>query len=409
MSDLPMAADHLLRIEQARGARASDKSELKERVKSVAKADFQKFFLRRVELVIESETPFIERLVHFWSNHFAISRRKKNLGPMAAAFEFEVIRPNVLGSFSQMLLAAESHPAMLLYLDNTKSTGANSMLAKSYKSGGKKHFGINENLAREILELHTMGVRSGYVQKDIVELSMALTGWSVESMRGPFAGDSAGNFQYINEMHEPGERFFLSKRYPESGLEQADLMLQDLAIHPATARYLATKLCRYFVADVPPTELVDSVANAYMASDGHLGETCLALLMQDIAWQGPLTKWKSHEEFIYSSLRSLEVREINSRDLTNTLTSMGQPPYEPPSPAGWPEDASSFVTGAGVLRRIEFAHHLSRGINISSPVEFYQQAYGPLAGEQAMTEISRAESIQQGISLFLMSPEFQRR
>ena len=409
MDKLPKATDHLARIAHYRAAPAHSKEQLITQLRTDMRGDSDQLFLRRTEMAVESHTPFVERLVHFWSNHFAVSGKKSFLGPAAAGFEFEVIRPHVLGSFTDMLLAAVSHPVMLIYLDNTTSMGAHSTAAINGVNNGKRRYGINENLAREILELHSLGVRSGYKQQDVVELSKALTGWTVSDLRGAYASSPPGVFRFIDELHEPGERKFLGKRYPEAGQEQARMMLQDLATHPHTAAHIAGKLCTHFVADHPPPELVSLVTQAYLSSGGNLAETSMELLLSNLAWQPPLKKMKTPEQFILSSLRTLGVLTFDINYLRESLTAMGQPPDYVPSPAGWPDEADTFSGGAGILRRIEFAHNLGTDTGGHEPTELYRQSFGPMAEKNAINEIAHAESIAQGIALFLLSSGFQRR
>ena len=186
-------------------------------------------------------------------------------------------------------------------------------------------------------------------------------------------------------------------------------MLEDLSVHPDTARYIGWKLCRHFIADDPPTELVNHVSDAFLGSGGHLPTTYAAMLDHELSWQPPLGKWKTPEQFVYSSLRTLDIRDFNAEDLVHSLTNMGQPPLQVPSPAGWPDDASGFRGGAGMLARIDFAHRVSGGLGNFRPLQLYREVFGPLAGKDTADVISGAESIRQAMSLILLSPEFQRR
>jgi len=206
-----------------------------------------------------SETPFHERLVHFWSNHFAVSAEKQPMPAIAGLFENEAIRPNVNRSFADLLLAAEQHPAMILYLDNQRSVGPNSKLGKrANRRQRKQEIGLNENLAREILELHTLGVDGGYTQDDVVSFAKVITGWSIGGAndKGRFSDGDPGRFEFREAIHEPGHHTVLGRTYRSSGLEQGEGVLRDLAVHPSTARFVATKLARHFVADQPPAALV---------------------------------------------------------------------------------------------------------------------------------------------------------
>ena len=219
----------------------------------------------RIDAALGADLGFVERLVWFWSNHFCISADKGGgVRALAGAYEREAIRSQVLGHFGDMLLAVESHPAMLLYLDNARSIGPNSI------AGTNQHKGLNENLAREILELHTLGVRTVYAQEDVTNFAKVITGWTVE----PFRQDRAhgGEFTFNPRLHEPGPQTVIGKVYPDLGLEQGQLVLADLARHAATAKHIAGKLARYFVADQPPQTLVDRLAKSFLDSNGNLKE-----------------------------------------------------------------------------------------------------------------------------------------
>ena len=191
---------------------------------------------------LTTDSPFVERLVHFWANHFAVSVDKLPVIGLAGLLEFEAIRPHVLGRFSDMLLAVEQHPAMLVYLDQAQSIGPNSRAGELAAMRGGKQRGLNENLAREIMELHTLGVRTGYSQADVTEFARALTGWTVSGLgRGPAArpiGGVPGQFVFADILHEPGARTIVGKSYDQPGEAQARAVLRDLAASPATARHL---------------------------------------------------------------------------------------------------------------------------------------------------------------------------
>ena len=237
----------------------------------------------RLRNQLQARVGFVERLVAFWSNHFAVSVAKSNeLRVAAGPFEREAIRPNVLGKLGALLRAAESHPAMILYLDNQNSIGPD---AAPGKFAGR---GLNEDLAREILELHTLGVGSGYSQADVIELARILTGWSVA---GPDSeAGQPGAFLFKPNWHEPGVRRFLGKTYAENGVDQGHAALDDLVRHPATARHIATKLVRHFVADNPPADLVEALARRFLDSDGNLAVVASALVCDDRAWIAKPTK-----------------------------------------------------------------------------------------------------------------------
>ena len=239
----------------------------------------------RMNAALTSPTPFVERLVHFWANHFAISADGLRVIGFAGPFEFEAIRPHVLGSFRDMLFAVERHPAMLLYLDQAQSAGPTSQLAQAVArrpAAANRRIGINENLAREIMELHTLGVRTGYSQGDVTEFAKALTGWTVAGIgRGAgrrAARGAAGEFLFAPALHEPGTRTIMGSAYAQAGEGQAAAVLAMLSRHPATARHIATKLVRHFIADDPPPAAVARVEAAFLQSDGDLPTVYRALI-----------------------------------------------------------------------------------------------------------------------------------
>src|ERR1700730_6457384 len=223
----------------------------------------------RFREAVSTDRPLIERLTQFWSNHFAVSVDKELLTGLAGSFEREAIRPHVLGNFSDLLLAVETHPAMLLYLDNHLSAGPHSEGAlRLERRAQPRRIGINENLAREILELHTLGVGGGYTQADVTTFAAVITGWSIGGEGGPFAGGAPGKFLFRPELHEPGAKRVLGTRYADGGYGQGVAVLRDLAGHRATARFIATKLARHFIADDPPPQ---GLARLPLAVPGRRG------------------------------------------------------------------------------------------------------------------------------------------
>src|SRR5262252_798402 len=245
--------------------------------------------MARFQRAVQAPVGFVERLVHFWSNHFCVSAAKGGfVRACAGSFEREAIRPHVLGRFTDMLKAVESHPAMLFYLDNAQSFGPQS------PAGQRRQRGLNENLAREILELHTLGVNGGYTQADVTALARIITGWTFAGREGRIG--EPGTFVFFALAHEPGDHELLGKTYPAGGMEQGESVLADLARHPATARHVATKLARHFVADEPPATLVDRLAKVFRDSDGDLKALAAALIDADEAWSVALAKMRTPEE-----------------------------------------------------------------------------------------------------------------
>ena len=261
----------------------------------------QQIFLRearaRLDAALAADIGFAERLAWFWSNHFCISADKGPLRPVVGAYEREAIRPHVTGRFADMLQAVESHPGMLIYLDNARSIGPDSI------AGRNRGKGLNENLAREILELHTLGVRTVYTQTDVTRFAAVITGWTVVPPREP----QGGVFTFNPRMHEPGAQTILGKTYPDGELEQGKAVLATLARHPATAKHVAAKLVRHFVSDEPIPALADKLAKRFMATDGDLKEVAIALVNAPEAWDMAHRKLKRPGEWIVASLRAADV------------------------------------------------------------------------------------------------------
>jgi len=359
----------------------------------------------------QTEYPFHERLVYFWSNHFAVSADKQPISALAGAYENEVIRPNLGGKFIDLLLAAEKHPVMILYLDNERSTGPNSMVAKGAKRRrNNRNANINENLAREILELHTLGVDGGYRQADVTAFARALTGWSVGSDQGRFKAGIPGAFVFRENIHEPGTQSIMGEQYQQQGIAQAEAILRKLAAHPSTARFIATKLVRHFVADEPPEKMVKRVAKVFLKSGGDLPQVHAALVNSKEAWKTPLSKYKTPQDFVISTFRAFDHVPDKTRLVVTALEQMGQMPFRPGSPAGWPDTADHWGGADALYKRIEWSNSVARktGSRVK-PMELGEMALGATFGDHTRTAVSRAESGVQGMTLLLASPDFQRR
>lgn len=366
----------------------------------------------RIEAALSTPAPFAERLVHFWANHFAVSADKLQTIALAGTLEFEAVRPNILGSFETMLLAVERHPAMLLYLDQAQSIGPNSRLAQAARRRqAKRQLGLNENLAREILELHTLGVDGGYKQADVQALANGLTGWSVGGfVRRPLGIEAPdGAFVFQADWHEPGQQTFLNERYDQNGEAKGRAMLRALARHPATARHIAGKLARHFVADVPPPALVDRLTARWMATGGDLAAVYQALVEAPEAW-GAATKFKTPWDWLISSLRGLGLRQAGDLRYPAALMALGQPTWRPGSPAGWDDIAASWAAPDALMRRVELAGRLANrlGDRIDARVLAPKLLPGVLSAGTARA-VAQAESPAQALALLLVSPEFLRR
>jgi len=359
--------------------------------------------MARVQRAVNAPVGFVERLVHFWSNHFCVSAAKGGLvRACAGSFEREAIRPHVLGRFADMLRAVESHPAMLFYLDNAQSIGPHS------PAGQRRQRGLNENLAREILELHTLGVDGGYTQADVTALARIITGWTFAGRDGRIG--EPGTFVFFPMAHEPGAHTVLGKSYHAGGVEQGESVLADLARHPATARHIATKLARHFVADEPPATLVDRLAKVFRDSDGDLKALAAALIDADEAWSVALAKMRTPEEFLLASMRAINRVPEDPGAVLGPLYTMGMPLWQPPGPNGWPDTEAAWASPEGMKLRLDVAAAIAGRVkDLINPSELLDAVAGEAASAATRQAVARAESRQQGLGLLLMSPEFQRR
>jgi uncharacterized protein (DUF1800 family) len=371
----------------------------------------------RVAQAIASDRPFVERLVHFWSNHFAVSVDKVAVLGLAGSLEREAIRPNVLGRFSDMLLAVERHPAMLLFLDNVQSIGPNSTLLQRFGDRPalrNRQLGLNENLAREILELHTLGVNGGYTQADVTSFAKVITGWSAGVQRGQFARFDApanpGEFTFRAALHEPGSQTVVGKHYPQPGVAQGEAVLHDLAASHATAKFLATKLARHFVADDPPPALVQRLAAVFQHTDGDLPAVYAALIDSPEAWSTAGAKYKTPQDYVYSVFRGLELPMQPGPQALGSFQLLGQQHFMPGSPAGWPDRSADWDGSAALMKRIELANQVAQRVgSLKDAAALAPQLLGGSLSGETSQAIARAASSPQALTLLLTSPEFMRR
>ena len=362
----------------------------------------QRIFLNeakaRIDAAVNAEIGFVERLVWFWSNHFCVSADR--VPNMAGGYEREAIRPHVLGRFADMLLAVESHPAMLFYLDNSGSIGPNSV------AGINRSRGLNENLAREILELHTLGVRTGYSQADVTQFAHVLTGWTiVPNMGNPEHG---GEFVFNKRIHEPGAQTIMGKVYPEGGAEQGRAVLADLARHAATANHVAQKFACHFVADQPPPSLVERLAASFRNTEGDLKEFARTLVTAPEAWQPVRSKLKRPSEWRIAGYRAAGLKNPDAQRAVRSQALMGEPLWRPPAPKGFSDEAAPWVDGMAL--RLDVANAFGERVaERIDPQEALEESLGPLASQETRQTVARAESRAQAFTLLLMAPEFQRR
>ncbi len=355
----------------------------------------------RIDRAIATETPFLERLVYFWSNHFCVSVTKGPVRGLAGAYEREVIRPHILGRFSDMLLASAKHPAMLIYLDNHISIGPNS------QAGKNRGRGLNENLAREILELHTLGVDGGYTQGDVTNLARILTGWTVGNVDQPNA--TPGKFFFAPPRHEPGAWSVLGKRYEDKGLASGEDMLSGLARHPSTAKHVARKLTRHFLADDAPQGLIDRLASTFMKTGGDLAAVTKALIASPEVWDPRPRKIAPPFDFSVSLVRGFGVRP-KAAEIARIAAALGQPTWAVPSPKGWPDDDHAWMGPSAIRERLRIAEFMTREVDKSlDPRNVAEVLFGDALSDETRQAVSRAESRDQGIELLVMAPEFLRR
>ncbi len=348
------------------------------------------------DAAIRADIGFSERLVWFWSNHFCVNADGT---VMAGAYEREAIRPHVLGKFADLLLAAESHPAMLVYLDNAASMGPNSV------AGINRTRGLNENLGREILELHTLGVRTVYGQDDVTSFAKVITGWTIYATdNNP---DHGGEFLFHPRMHEPGPQTVLGKTYRDTGVEQGRAVLRDLARHPATAAHVAAKLARHFIADEPPPALVEALTRTFIETDGDLWQVARVLAAAPESWSPEQAKIKHPAEWMVAYLRAAGLNG-DVRRMAPALNRLGEPLWRPPAPRGFSDDNADWLDG--LAHRLDTANAFAQNnAERLDPAAMLETALGPLASAETRGAVARAETRQQALTLLLMAPELQRR
>ena len=348
-----------------------------------------------VNQAITTDTPFRERLVWFWANHFTISLRGGRTAALGGDYVRTAIRPNVTGRFSDMLLAVMRHPAMLLYLDNAYSVGPNSPV------GLKTGRGLNENLARECMELHTLSPASGYSQADVTNFARLITGWSVANdVEDP-------GFRFRPNIHEPGEISLMGQSFP-AGEDGGVAALAFLADHPATHRHLATKLVQHFVADSAPPDAVRRIEGVLRDTGGDLGQAAGALVALPAAWK-PLAKLRSPQDYVLAALRAIDLPDDKRPDAAAIMRGLGQPLFGAPFPIGWPDQAPDWAGPELMMRRIDWAYGFAGRSAMFDPEAVADASLGPLLSADTAQQIKRAGSRRDGLTLLFASPEFQRR
>jgi len=393
---------HQENIKMSRSGKSDARKKMRETMRQRYVSDMQNRILR----VVESDHPFIERLTQFWSNHFAISIRKgSKLHGFVNFFETEAIRPNILNNFSDMLIASTQHPCMLFYLDNLNSIGPKSF------AGKRRDVGLNENLAREILELHTLGVQGGYRQRDVESLARMITGWTMSP-----EGEKAGEFSFNKRQHEPGAQTLLSKRFANGGVEQGVKALEFLAIHPATARHLSFKLARHFIADDPPQVAVDALTATWIRTNGNLQQVYQTLLALPAVWDKRFSKIKTPYDYLISTAKLAhsaadKISDDQAKFLLESLKHFGWLPFSASSPEGFPDTAVEVSGPDDMLRRTQWALAASGKFSWRYPASVVAETIftADLLSHNTKKLIMASATPQEAWVLLLASPEFQRR
>ena len=374
----------------------------------------------RLHLRMRTDTPFAERLIAFWTNHFSISASagaNHLVHGITGSFEREAMRPHAFGKFEDLAFSALTHPGMVHYLDNERSVGPNSAL------GSRPGETINENLARETLELYILGVNGGYTQADVEQMSLVLSGWSYRyvSLERKLKGvkrrvpnmkpmEQHGFGQFFPAMHEPGSKTIVGTTYKDAGADEFRQVIQTLTKHPSTAQFIASKLARHFIADDPPQSAVDQLAKTFQETNGNLETLSLALINVKEAWEQPLTKIKSPADLVLSAGRALDAAGNDGFGPMQAMSALGQPMLRAPDPRGWPDVDEAWISPAQVMRRVEWIGATSRSkFKNLDPRQLIDNALGDMASDRLRESVRGAPSTGEAVALVLLSPEFQRR
>ena len=348
-------------------------------------------------LSIPESQAYSEGFVRYLSNSLPVSVSRPTVSAVAVPYENEAIRPYAGDKFENLLLASACHPAMLLYLDAASSFGPNS------RAGASGRRGLNENYAREVMELHTLGSDGGYTQDDVRELALALTGYGVD----PETGTAV--FRAVR--HEPGERRFMGRTYPAGEQEQAMSMLKFLASHPKTGIRFCTRMAVHYFGASPPAPVLESMKTAWRSSGGNLTAVSRAMLEHPLSWTAPSVRFRTPEEFVTAAGRLFALDKYNPRvrnGLMNSLRKLSQYPFSATSPQGYFED-ERWMSPDGLLNRASVASEIATLRMASGGVDPRQLAELAGLGEKSMSVVRSAPDVKNGLTLVLMAPEFQRR
>lgn len=380
-----------------RRLRKVDSEKSKEDARKYRQVTYRQLTVSTINNAINSTQPFMWRMLDFFSNHFSVTAQGAYLTALSGTLEREAIAPNLLGKFSEMLLSVYRHPVMLVYLNNEKSFGQNSQL-------GKKGKGLNENLAREILELHTLGTKGGYSQKDVIALANGISGWGIQdpekTERELFSFRKAG--------HEPGSQNLLGHKFDQSGEQQGEAMLRFIASQPATAKSVSEKLVKHVVSDSPSSTLLKHVEQTWIDTEGDLNAVYTALVTHPHAWLSTREKFKTPREFFISTCRGLGFKSVKEGSAISNLKDMGQAPFKAGSPAGYEDSEDFWNNGYGLMARANWIASLAIKENIEI-LTIADNVLGPVISENTQQLMKRAESRDRAFALLFLSPEFMRR
>lgn len=353
-------------------------------------------------VTLNSPTPFVERLIRFWTNHFTVSMVKPAVMPLVPAFEREAIRPNIFNSFYTMLHAVVSHPAMLIYLDNVNSLGPNSDAGRGRKGT------LNDRLARQLLDQFTLGEGSGYSQLDVRSLAHMLTGWTV-GVNNPA---TRGEFVFRDSWHEGNFKEFLRRTYPSAGVLEGEAALDHLARSSTTGKNLSHKMAQAFVVDDPDPGLASEILAGFVVGGGRADGMARGLVGASEAWATEQRKIKSPTDLVISVLRSLDIRSRSGRRVLDAIRFLGQPPYQSPTPDGWPYSSLSWISPDLLLERIEWCADIagvSRPPGGRAVPDLALDILGPLLKPATHRRLRVARDEAEGLALLFASSEFQRR
>jgi uncharacterized protein (DUF1800 family) len=415
-------ADAMRQFRMAQGRQDRDRQEARRRMVGIAQAESRTALQQRVS----SDRPFVERLVAFWSNHLCVAIPAKiQVAPLAGAYERDVIRANVLGKFEDMVVASARHPAMLFYLDNLQSIGPNSRGAQFQRRAQGQQRGLNENYARELLELHTLGVDGGYTQQDVLELARLLTGWTISGFGPPQMQqqmgrrqrrqqqptDGAIGFGFQETLHEPGAKTVLGVRYGE-GEGEGEKAIRALCRHPSTATFVATKLVAHFVSDDPPRAEVERVAQTFRDSGGNLKKVAETLIDLHGPWDPSTKKFRTPQDWLVAVLRAGNTEA--GEPIVGALRQLRHPLWAPGSPKGFGDTTREWADPDSLLNRAELARtiagRMSRDVRAAATPRDLLACIDVAAGDPTIAMLSD-DSIdaRERVAIAIASPAFQWR